>query len=328
MMYLDVVARYIPPVLRTNGTDFWNERPGGHRLENERSYSDSRLQHMVLVLARYFPAYLNTGTVQWHRKGKRRHNNSEKIHICTRRIESIGQEDVASFQIFLTSTGLAPATVRGCMATLRSFFTWCRQRGYLLEDPTVGLALPSRKKKEIEWLEEGNAKKLLKTASGHPLDGPVRTILWLGLRRAEMIDLEWRDVNFQAGIVRVRGTKTVNAFREVRLPPGLCRYFRSLERSETYPNVLLNTDGKPWNKDSLNSSIRRFRTGRQLPFHWSFQILRATYGSLLVQQGIPIAHVSLSLGHTDVRITQDWYIGLSSTHVSPEISKAIDRALS
>ena len=284
---------------------------------------------MILVLAKYFPTYLDHGQIRWERKGKRKHNVAGRVHACTRRMDRISREDVAGFQIALTRSGMAPATIRGYMTTLGTFLAWCHQRGYLLSNPGKGLSLPSRKKTEIEWLEEKRAKALLKATERHPLEGPVKTLLWLGLRRSEMMRLEWRDVNFELGIVRVRGTKTANAFREVRLPPKLASFFESLPQPDEHPNVLLNTNGEPWNKDSLNSSLRRFRgSSRRLKFHWNFQILRATYGSLLVKQGIPIAHVSLVLGHADVRITQDWYIGLNSKHVSPQIPDAISRALS
>ena len=142
-----------------------------------------------------------------------------------------------------------------------------------------------------------------------------------------MANLKWADINFDANIVRICGTKTVNAYREVPLPKTLKRYFNSLGKSEVVPNVLLNTDDLPWNKDSLNSSLRRFVSASRVPFKWNYQMLRATYGSLLVQKGIPISHVSMVLGHADISTTQTWYIGLNSTHVAPEIARVIGRIL-
>ena len=327
MMYLDVVARYIPPLLSTEGKDVWEERPLGQNLENERIYSVLRVQHMILVLTRYFPAYLDTGKIRWRRNGRRKHDRVAKVYTCTRRIDSITCENVAGFQIYLTNSGLASATVRGYVTTLRTFFSWCTERGYMMTNPAGGIKLPSRKKREVKWLEKKSVRELLKATKGHPLEGPVRAILGLGLRRTEMACLEWPDLNFDIGIVRVRGTKTANAYREVPLPVRLADYFKSLPRSHSSPSLLLNSNGEPWNKDSLNSSLRRFHTAKKTRFHWNFQMLRASYGSLLVQEGVPIAHVSAALGHADVRVTQGWYIGLRATHISPLISKAIGAVL-
>ncbi len=228
----------------------------------------------------------------------------------------------------MVQNNLAPATVRGYVVTLKTFLSWCAARGYLLTNPAADVKLPPRKKREVRWLEQDKAKGLLKAVEGHPLEGPVRTILGLGLRRGEMINLERTDINFDEAIVRIRGSKTDSSFREVPLPKALAAYFQTLQWSEEVPNVLSNTGGEPWNKHSLNSSLRRFLAADHVPFDWNFQMLRATYGSLLVQQGIPIAHVSMALGHSDVRVTQGWYIGLGSTHVAPQISQAINQALS
>jgi integrase len=323
MLYLDVVARYIPPVLDKNNNDKWSQRPQNQPLENERTYSDIRLYHMRLVLTNYFPSYIEHGRINWRRRGKRKHSRTEAVKTCTRPIGKITREDVAGFQIYLTNNQLAAATIRGYMVTLKTFLSWCVERGFLYASPADTVKLPQRRKRQVEWLESEKIQTLLAAMKNSPLDGPVRTVLCLGLRRSEMVNLEWDDLNFHTGIVRVRGTKTANAYREVPLPKTLARFFKSLERSKIVPNVLVNTDGWPWNKDSLSSSLRRFKKAGHVSFKWNYQILRATYGSLLVQKGIPISHVSMVMGHADVRTTQNWYIGLNSTHVAPQIAKVI-----
>ena len=210
---------------------------------------------------------------------------------------------------------------------LKTFFTWCHHRNYLLANPANNVSLPPRKKKEVKWLEEDKVNQLLNKSKKHPLEGPIRSILGLGLRRSEMINLEWDDLNFETGNVRIRGTKTSGSFRSVPMSSSLAKYFQSLHRSENFPNVFLNSHNRPWNKNSLNTSLRRFHSTGYVSFHWNYQMLRATYCSMLVLQGIPISHVSILLGHSDVRITQDWYIGLSSSDVSPMITKVINRIL-
>lgn len=329
LLWFDVVARYLPSLFDNTGRDTWQSRPPGQRLENERTYSRDQLDRMQRILAVYFPSYLDHGKIAWQRNGKRKHCGTRKVYACTRRVSGVTQEDVAGFQIYLTNeAGLSPSSVRGYMASLKTFLAWCHKRDYVLTNPAVDVKPPPEQKREVRWLDRDQAKRLCKLAEGHTLEGPIQAILGLGLRRSEMIRLEWSDINFDVAIVRVRGTKTSNAFREVPLPKKLAKYLRTHGKTDTVSNVLCNTNGQPWNKDSLNSSIRRFRASKQVPFDWNFQMLRATYGSLLVQQGIPIAHVSMALGHSDVRITQNWYIGLKSTHVAPQISLAINRALS
>ena len=66
---------------------------------------------MILVLAKYFPAHLDTGAIRWRRSGLRKHDQVQRIHACTRRMDLIAREDIAGFQIYLANSGLAPATV-------------------------------------------------------------------------------------------------------------------------------------------------------------------------------------------------------------------------
>ena len=326
LLWLEVVARYLPPLRDPVGQDTWQDRPP-QPLENEKTYSRNQLDRMQRVLGRYFPGYLNRGEITWKRKGSRKHHRVELTHACAKVMDSITREDVAGFQIHLTDSGLSPASVRGYMITLKTFLSWCCRQGYVLTNPAQDVSLPPRKKKEVKWLTKDWARALLKAVKGHCLEGPVRTILGLGIRRGEMINIEWSDVNFGAKSVKIRGTKTASAFRGVPLPKSLATYYRSLKCSSEWPNVLLNGGGKPWNKDSLNTALRRFLASGRVASHWNFQILRATYGSLLVQKGIPIAHVSLVLGHSDVKVTQGWYIGLSSADVSPMIGEVIGQIL-
>ena len=215
LLWLEVAARYLPSLRDPLGQDTWQDRPP-HPLENEKTYSRNQLDRMQRILVSYFPAYLNRGEITWRRKGGREHYRVELTHACAKVMDSITREDVAGFQIHLTDSGLSAASVRGYMLTLKTFLSWCCRQGYVLTNPGQDVSLPPRKKKEVKWLTKTQARALLKAVKGHCLEGPVRTILGLGLRRGEMINIEWSDVNFGAKSVRVRGTKTANAFRGTR----------------------------------------------------------------------------------------------------------------
>ncbi len=325
-LFLEIVARYLPPLLDETGKDKWENRPP-EPLENEKTYSWNQLDRMQRILTSYFPSFLNRGYIKWQRRGKRKHYKVEPTDTCSKIIDSITREDVAGFQIYLTNSELSSASIRGYVVVLKTFFKWCHERNYVLTNPANDISLPVSKKKVIEWINQDKVSQLLKKSKGHSLEGPIRTILGLGLRRSEMINLEWDDLSFETGNVRVRGTKTSGSFRSVPMSSSLAKFFQTLPRSNEFPNVLLNGHNRPWNKHNLNTTLRRFRAAGHVPFHWNYQMLRATYGSLLVLQGIPISHVSLVLGHSDIKITQGWYIGLSSADVTPMIAKAINRTL-
>ncbi|MCY2926515.1 MAG: site-specific integrase [Planctomycetota bacterium] len=333
MLWLEVVARYLPPVPNKQGKDKWEARPP-EPLVNEKKYCQNQLDRMQRILTCYFPSFLNHGEIRWVRNGKREHHRAEKVYACPRTISSITPEEVATFQIYLQKSYGSADSVKDYMTALKTFLGWCEEKGYIQANPAEGLALAWSEGNGdeddddgngIEYLDEDEVRTLKAVVEGTTLNGPVRVILGLGVRRAEMLRLRWGDINFEKSQVVVRGTKSRNSLRVVPLPDALAKYLRSLPRADKHSCVLSNSEGKPWTGDGLNSAIRRFREAYRLPFHWGFQTLRRTYGSLLVKRGVPIAHVSKVLGHADVRITQKWYIGLSSEDVSPLILDAINR---
>ena len=209
MLWLEVVARYLPPVLDRAGNDTWEDRPP-EKLVNPKGYSGRQLDRMQRILTCYFPGFLNHGHVHWTRHGKKRHYKAEKIHACARTVSSVTPKDVSGFQIHLSECIDSAESLRGYMTCLKTFLAWCVGNSCLRENPAEGLVMPSRKRAEVDedelavrYLDEKEVGVLRKAVDGTILDGPVRAILGLGLRRAEMARLKWADVNFESGMVTI-----------------------------------------------------------------------------------------------------------------------------
>ena len=72
-------------------------------------------------------------------------------------------------------------------------------------------------------------------------------------------------------------------------------------------NIFVDDNGKAIK--SVKTAWNNIR--RELPFECDFRMLRRTFGSRLVQKGVPVYHVSQLLGHTNVQTTQRWYLSLN-----------------
>ena len=97
-LFLEIVARYLPPLLDETGKDKWENRPP-EPLENEKTYSWNQLDRMQRILTSYFPSFLNRGYIKWQRRGKRKHYKVEPTDACSKIIDSITRKNVAGFQI-------------------------------------------------------------------------------------------------------------------------------------------------------------------------------------------------------------------------------------
>ena len=157
-------------------------------------------------------------------------------------------------------------------------------------------------------------------------------------RRAsgEALGLRWRDIDFDAGLVRVsqqlrpdgtRGRlKTEAARRDVVLNPALARELRTHKLASAYSQeddlVFAGPSGKGrTHRRTLNAfDVAADHAGlnqggrRKLVPH----DLRHTFGSLLIAEGQDIVFVSKQLGHEDVSTTLDVYASLYGAQAHAE----------
>ena len=128
-----------------------------------------------------------------------------------------------------------------------------------------------------------------------------------GCRKGELLGLEWARVDFDANVIRLRGSDTKAG--KSRLVPineaareALKR--RSLYRAQFCPGaawVFCGNDGA--RIASVKSSLRHaMRTAGVAGVR--FHDLRHTCGSWLAQAGVPASHIAAVLGHSTVRMTE------------------------
>ena len=158
----------------------------------------------------------------------------------------------------------------------------------------------------------------------------VRIALATGMRRGEIVGLQWRHVNgnvihVEQNAVRVGhkvhiGTpKTVASIRDVTIPPELVADLQGW-RGQPNEYVLTGTDQPHCPNDVL---VQTKRLMREVGVDgMSFHDLRHAHATTLLRKGVPIKVVSTRLGHSKIATTLDTY-----THVLPKDDDAVMNAL-
>ncbi len=157
-----------------------------------------------------------------------------------------------------------------------------------------------------------------------------------GMRRGEILGLQWDCVDFAGSLVTVKQQavelpgggwkfqtpKTKKGRRVIRMGPGLVSAMRNQievaemtrkvtesgtrytwnENDLVFPGYM----GKPQNGYNLSHEFKRFSQRAGLPAI-TFHDLRHTAASLMLDHHIPIVEVSRILGHSQVSITLDIY---------------------
>lgn len=131
-------------------------------------------------------------------------------------------------------TGAAPATANKSITALRSYWAWLHQRGHIDEEknPWADQGVARHRKQQADGEAEEDEKRpftddeVATLMSG--ITKPVvadfcRVAALTGMRRDEIAWLRVRHIS--SGIIKVYGTKTKNAKRDVPIHPDLAELF-------------------------------------------------------------------------------------------------------
>jgi integrase len=133
--------------------------------------------------------------------------------------------------------------------------------GYLADNPADRVEVPRYQARRRAVWTEAELRAFLRAAEDHPL-GPLFLLLaGTGLRWSEAAGLAWKDLDLEAGLVRVerslhrvRGQwvttppKTASGARTITLPPQVVQ---ALRRHRRHAVEAALATGRPWQEDGL-----------------------------------------------------------------------------
>jgi integrase len=222
---------------------------------------------------------------------------------------------------WVTELNLTVKTVRNILTPLRNMLDQALNDGVIERNPLDKLVLSkliNKKTSHSDWevdpFDKDEIKAILNEATGQARN-LFQFAFFAGLRTSELIALEWDDIDWLKGMVRVsravvlkqeKGTKTKSGSRDVLLlPPALealknQKSFTYLEGKRVFYNPRTNT---PWETDGqirktcwahiLRKAGIRYRNPYQT---------RHTYASMMLSAGENSLWVATQMGHKDTEM--------------------------
>ena len=162
--------------------------------------------------------------------------------IAGNNISAASAEKIAAFfgvdkaELFTAQEdkGLSDKTIMHYHRLLSSIFTVAVQWQVIFSNPCDRVKPPKVKRKEARYLDEHEAAELLKALDGEPFKyvAMIELLLYTGLRRAELLGLEWRDIDFLNSCIHIKrnslyvadkgtfegSTKNESSNRVIKLP--------------------------------------------------------------------------------------------------------------
>lgn len=236
--------------------------------------------------------------------------------------------------------GLSDQTVRGCHTTLRSTLAKAVEEKLIIRNPADGCRLPSAKPREMQVLTPEEMQRLLIQAKEDGCYELLLLELSTGLRRGEILALQWDDLNFNTGALRVerqvhrvKGTlvvsqpKTNSSNRTVILPSPVLKVLKEYRQTVTslwmFPSPVM--EDSPLDPASVRKRLQTVleRAGcKKVRFH----DLRHTFATTALEHGMDTKTLSTIIGHVSTSTTLNIY-----AHVTDEMRRTaavkIDRGI-
>jgi integrase/recombinase XerD len=228
---------------------------------------------------------------------------------------------LVGFLALSSRQGLSPATRARRLSAARGLSKFLHQEGLTKDDPLATLDGPRLPGGLPHFLSRQEVERLLEAPSPETdLGLRDRVMLELmyaaGLRVSEVIGLGVGDVQFQVGILSVRGKGSkerlvpvhqtaLDALRQYLEGPR-ARLLGQGRRDE----VFLNKNGGRLSRMGAWKLLHKYVLKAGLPPTVSPHTLRHTFATHLLEGGADLRSVQLMLGHADIATTQVY------THVS------------
>lgn len=223
-----------------------------------------------------------------------------------------------------TREGARSKTINIELGTLKNMFNRAIEWGYLKENP-VRKVKPVKEddKKPFRFLTLEESEKLL-SACSNELYPIFYTFLNTGMRKGELENLQWQDVDLKGKRIYIRSKqdwKPKTGERDIPISSDLVAVlteFKKTQKSEAsdYVFPVKNIHNHNWLREKLIETVQKAEIENFTKIH----DLRHTYASHLTMAGVDAFTLAKLMGHTDIQMTMR-YSHLSQGHLDKAVEK-------
>jgi len=255
--------------------------------------------------------------------------------LCPSPPEDIELIDIRGFLSDQITGGRAKSTVARRLATLRSFFRYLYQEGYVKVNPAKLAPAPKTPKHLHSFLDVDDAFSLVQSPKGMGIlpvrDRAILELLYSsGLRVSEMEALNIDDLNIREGMVRAQGkgrkermvpvgAKAVESLKYYLIERALFRKKRAVAAEEQA--LFLNKNGRRLTSRQIRRIVVKYARMIGIEGQIGPHTLRHTFATHLLTGGADLRAIQELLGHSSLSTTQK-YTHLDIGHLIDVYDKA------
>lgn len=265
-----------------------------------------------LFAAEYLESYSKPNKRSWVRDDGIIKNLNQ--HFGNQSIDKIHPKDAEAFKVSRLQDDVAKATVNKELKLLKSILNKAIEWGRTEINPIKSVKCLAEDNIRDRFLEKEEMVRLIE-ACNEPLRSIVIVALNTGLRRSEIRNLKWHDVDFQNDQICLLEQKNSKK-SYVPLNETAKMTLMRVRKNSNSPYIFCKQNGNTFDwRTAFRLACRRAGING-ITFH----DLRRTFGSQLAMAGIDLNTIRELMRHNDFKTTQQRYAHLSKDHKSRAVS--------
>lgn len=250
---------------------------------------------------------------------------------------NVGESNIRAYLDDLDERGYALTTKSRKIASAKSFFNFMKEEQIIEGNPLSDVRQPRTGQSLPKALSIEDVDRLLGASSDSDTTEDARDLAMVelmyaaGLRVSELVGLNLRDVDLDAGTVRTIGKGSKERVipiydTAVESIAEYITYFRPAHsRYQSEKALFLNRRGRRLTRQAYWLRLNKLATKVGISSKITPHMLRHSFATHLLHGGASLRHLQELLGHSSIATTQI-YTQLTSEHVRSEYTKAHPRA--
>jgi site-specific recombinase XerD len=253
--------------------------------------------------------------------------------IGNKPVKLITVKDIENYKSFRISE-VKPSTVNIDLSTMKAAFNIALRFDWISINPVKSVKKILITQKEYLSFTETQVNIILNNIHNTTIRDFVRFAFLTGCRLNELINLQWKDVNFADRLLTIRNkenfkTKT-GKIRYIPISDSLFNLLNDILQQNPGENVLSyfnpeqyifrNINNFKYNKNYVSKYFKDVLRKLNFDNKFHFHCIRHTFISSLIKSGVNINYVREIAGHSEIRTTMN-YIHISTEDLREAMNK-------
>ena len=229
-------------------------------------------------------------------------------------ISKTRKAQILTYLVNLQKQGKSSSTISRTISALKNFFEFLKKEKLVEDNPAMSIHSPKQVKKTPAILSEDEVTQLMELSDPSTFkgsrDSAILELLYSsGIKATELINIKVSDVNLNAGIINIDGTKErivpLSQYAKNAINNFLNNY-RNKKCKQDVEFLFVNISGEPISRQGIWKILKYYEKKANFKKELSPQILRNSFAVHLLSHGADLGTLQELMGLSSFAAAQNY----------------------